>query len=555
MSSRFSRRGFLSATSLALAGTALRGRVALAHPLAHPLPNDPASTGLPADAFLPQPIDVRALAAVAIDAARAAGASYADVRVAERHTLIAQQMFDDINPHLGTSCHFKYGLRVLVDGTWGFVHGCMPSNDAMARSARDAVAMARGYSKLTKRRVELVPAPPATGEWEVAVQIDPFSVPLRDHVAVIWAIAAAASRVRNASASSGFQWHRERRVVATTEGTSVVQLLRRLFPSGGVGASVGVGSGSEDTIVLPTPTLQRASVGYEAVTGPALQDAVKRRAEEVIRLAALPRGHFDVGRYPIVLDGASLGEAFGGTIGLALEIDRALGYEADAGGTSFLSPPEQLIGTPIISPLITAVSTRAMPDISAVKWDDEGVEPDEYRIIDAGTLVDYHTTRQTAAALRSVYERRGQPVKSHGCAVAREAEYIPQVRAPTLSIAPAAQETSLDDLCRNVKRGLLVRYEGGVMTDQQLVSGAMPFQTAVYQLEQGKVTRRIYGAGLQFQTAPFWKSLVALGGRDTLDSSSFFSYKGQPWRTTSQSVHAPAGLFKDVNVISTRLAI
>jgi len=551
MNSRFSRRGFLSATSLALAGTALRGRSALAHSLS----NVAASTGLPADAFLPPPVDVRALASVAIDAARAAGASYADVRVAERHELIAQQVLTEVNPQLGVASFFKYGLRVLVDGTWGFVHGCIPSNDAMARSARDAVAMARGYAKLTKQRVELVPAPPVTGEWEVEVQIDPFSVPLSDYLALIGAIAVAASRVRNAGASSGFLWHRERRAVATTEGTSVVQLLRRLYPNGSVVASAGVGPSWENIISLPIPTLTRASVGYEAVTGPALQDVVKRRAEEAVRLATLPRGQLDVGRYPVVFDGATLGEAFGGTIGVALELDRALGYEADAGGTTFLSPPEQLIGTPIVSPLITAVSNRAMPDISAVKWDDEGVEPEEYRVIDAGTLVDYHTTRQTAAALRSVYERRGQPVKSHGCSVAREAEYVPQVRPPTLSVVPATHETSLDDLCRDIKRGLLVRYQGGVLTDQQLASGDMPFQSAVYQIEHGKVTRRIYGVGLQFQTSAFWKSLVALGGRDTLGYASFFAYKGQPWRTTSQNVRAPAGLFKDVNVISTRLAI
>src|SRR5687768_9951874 len=84
--SNTTRRDFLATTSLAVAGTILTAPSVRGQSL----PTNIGHSPLPANAFLPEPIGastLRALAASGIEAARAAGASYADIRVAERHWL------------------------------------------------------------------------------------------------------------------------------------------------------------------------------------------------------------------------------------------------------------------------------------------------------------------------------------------------------------------------------------------------------------------------------------------------------------------------------------
>jgi TldD protein len=145
-----------------------------------------------------------------------------------------------------------------------------------------------------------------------------------------------------------------------------------------------------------------------------------------------------VGKYPVVMDGWVLGVLIGETVGIALELDRVQGDESDATGTSYLAPPEQILGKTVINPLLNLTADRAMPHLQAVKWDDDGVEPEAYALVKDGVVVDYHTNRQTAPALASWYQARGQPLRSHGCAVAQYADDPVTVGMPHLTVAPGS---------------------------------------------------------------------------------------------------------------------
>src|SRR5688572_4962621 len=74
--------------------------------------------------FLPEPLSqhaLRTLANAAIDAARSAGARYADVRVAEQHSLVIIAIGGTTLPlRVFLAPEFMYGVRVFVDGTWAF---------------------------------------------------------------------------------------------------------------------------------------------------------------------------------------------------------------------------------------------------------------------------------------------------------------------------------------------------------------------------------------------------------------------------------------------------
>jgi TldD protein len=550
------RRTFLSTTSLGIAGTLLRTRCVEAQRL----PASIMRAGYAAQHVLPEsspPDALRALALRGIEAATQAGATYADLRLGAQYFLRAGMMFTQAgDPIVFLSSTVTYGIRVLVDGAWAFGYGSTPAADPIAATARNAVATARGYAPFLKQRIELAPAPVVTGEWATPIAEDPFAVPLSDHAAVLHAYALAANRRLQVQAyGQAFEWTKETRVFASSEGSLLTQTLHTLDPSFVVAGNF-VSPHNYDGVLMRYPGLAAQAGGFELVTPPAIQDDITRWTEEVDRIGALPRTTLDVGRYPVVFDGRSVGAAFGTTLGRALELDRALGEEAAASGTSFLTPPMDLLGTGIVSPLLSVTATRAAPVRSAVKWDDEGVETHPYPLITDGRLVDYHTSRQHAMTLRDWYAKQGQPVRSHGSTMVRNAELPVLIRAPHLTIAPSPSPASLETLCQGMTHGLLVVDMQDCRTDHGLASlfCAVPRHTAYWvalEIVRGKPVRRLRGNALDIGTRRFWKEqLVAVGDRSTVQENAVRISKGIPWHSIWQSAATPAALFKDVNVIT-----
>jgi len=504
-----------------------------------------------ANALLPAVMDaalLRQLAAAALDAARSAGASYADVRVAELHQLNVRQRYGNpLVPDVDLIVTFTYGVRVLADGVWAFAHGTAPDATAVAESARGAVATAKGNARALKMpaQIDWTPAPAATGEWTTPITIDPFGIPIEDQVALLWACEQAGMRTIGVQANGQFNWTRETRAIASTDGTLVTQTTYRTVPYVGVTAERGMG-----TVSLRLPMVS-GSGGYETVLLPQLQDHMKSASEEVMRWAGLAQRPLDVGRYSVVFDGFSTGSLASTTLGQALELDRVLGDEADAAGTSFLAPPEEILGQSLFSPMLNVMAGRAVPAVAAVKWDDEGVEVRPYPIITRGTVVDYHTSRATAPVLRPWYERQRLPMTSRGCAVAATAANAVLIRTPHLTIAPGAQTASVDALCQEIGRGVLVHQAdwGHLTMDPRCGSGAL-VRASLFEIERGQIVRRVPDAVLQFSTRALWKSLATLGDASTVQTSDGWSMKGQPWMTVRQSATAPAAAFKDVDLIT-----
>jgi TldD protein len=555
------RRDFLATTSLALASPLLPTRGGHVRRL----PADAGRSRFSANAWLPDPVpgeELRALATHAMDAAKDAGAAYADIRLAERHWMtLYMSPAEPLLPNPRLEATIAYGVRVVVDGASAFVYGTTLTSDAVAAAARSAVRTARGYASKTTRLAELAPVPVVKGEWTTPHELDPFTVPLEDHAAVLGAYRAASIRVLHGRDTPGFgvmlDWTRERRVFASTEGALVTQGLFHAAPS-----MVVLGDLRISLTSLMIPGLMPMSGGFETVTNLARQDTIKRVTEEAVQLASLPRGTVDVGRYPVVFDGMALGAIVGQTLGPALELDRVAGLERDAGGDSFLKSPVERLGTQIATPLLSVTANRAPPSAVAVQWDDDGVVPREYTCIRDGRLMDYHTSRTTAPLLDDWYKSQGMPSRSNGSAVAPRAELPVMVRAPHLTVASASRTASLSDLCRDMGRGLLVRGVPHVSTDHQFVSasiapgGSNQFGVCeMFEIERGVPVRCMQGNAVEFTTPKFLQSLVALGDTTTTNSCAFDLYKGNPWKKAVQSVTAPAGVVKEVNVIATNIQL
>ena len=125
------------------------------------------------------PDQMEALAKSAVEAARTAGAKYADARL----TREVQHHYEFVNRDgdiTGDMETIGLGVRVLVDGYWGFSASPVWDTDEAVRLAREAVSQARVNAKGTARTAELGQYPVVTGRWSTPIGIDPFTVTIEE---------------------------------------------------------------------------------------------------------------------------------------------------------------------------------------------------------------------------------------------------------------------------------------------------------------------------------------------------------------------------------------
>lgn len=252
------------------------------------------------------------------------------------------------------------------------------------------------------------------------------------------------------------------------------------------------------------------------------------------------------GKFEVVFDAYAVA-ALMRSLGAALEIDRVLGYEANAAGTSYLSPVNDVLGTAQLSPAVTIMADRSLAGGAAtVQWDDEGISPQAFPLIKDGVLVDYATTREFIPELAGWYKKKGQPLRSHGCSASETALTVPLVRTPNLVLQPGTKNLSFDEMLAGIDNGMAV-LGGEVQMDQQFLNGRGLGNT-LYYVKKGKLAGPIKQAAYLFRTPDLWKDLVALGGPQTAAVRGFNADKGQPLQRTSYSVQAVAARFKNVLV-------
>src|SRR5260370_304589 len=138
----------------------------------------------------PAPDDIRGLVAAGLEAARAAGASWADVRFEEvRNQTLACE--DDHLVYSGDDSSYGVGVRAIVDGAWGFAATWRADRDGVVAMARRAVALARANRRLVGRKGVLAPQAKAVGKWSSPFEIDPFVVPLAERAESLRSVARA----------------------------------------------------------------------------------------------------------------------------------------------------------------------------------------------------------------------------------------------------------------------------------------------------------------------------------------------------------------------------
>jgi TldD protein len=378
------------------------------------------------------------------------------------------------------------------------------------------------------------------------VKYDPFDIPVGEKFDVMNAFIEYATDYQVGVAGKGaMDFNRQHRWFASSDDASFAQTTYC------TAASFVVTYQGEDHLGLnggafAAEGLTPTGRGWEVIADASLIDqipALIAQAEQT-RHQVL----FEVGRYDVVCSANAIGALLDQTLGLATELDRALGYEADAAGTSYLDDPLGMLGTQIVaSPLISVTANRSVAGgLATVRWDDEGVVPDEFTLIKNGVLVDYQTTREQAAWIAPYYQRTHQPIQSHGCARAPSALGITMQHAPNLAMVPGQEDTSFDDLVAGTERGIAI-LSCDIVMDQQGLNGFAG--CTMREIVRGKLGRYLRGGALMFRAPELWKNVVAVGGPASLRWFGTYRGKGQPGQGAYHSVGAVPAKIKQLSIV------
>ena len=481
------------------------------------------------------------LAMEALNAARDAGASYCDVRIGRyrRQSIAARERSVQ---GVSDSESYGMGVRALVQGSWGFAASSDLSKASAARVAREAVRIARAARSVQKRPVELAPVAPVKGSWQTPVKRDPLDVPLEEKVALLLAANEAALKVPKVRfAQSGMQLLREIKTLATSDGTLTTQTFVRVGPSF---SATAIDAGDFQQY---TEELAPRGSGWEYIEALNLPGNAAQWAQ--LAVEKLGARSVDPGRYDLILDPTNLWLTIHESVGHPTELDRAMGYEANYAGTSFVAPPEKHLGklkygTELMN--IQADRTQA-ESLARVAWDDEGVPSESWMIIDKGVFKDYQTTREQAAWI----EKLTGVTRSHGCSFADSWSSVQFQRMPNISLLPGAKEQSLNDIIAATDKGIVIKNRGSWSIDHQRYNFQFSGQV-FYEVKGGKITGMLKDVAYQANTPVFWNTMDMIGGKASYWlGGSFGDGKGEPGQSNSVSHGCPPARFKNVTIVNT----
>lgn len=511
-----------------------------------------------AEQLLDKPMDVaykKKLADIALNAAKAKGATYADARIGRylnQFVTTKERVVDNI---VNTESA-GIGIRVIANGTWGFASTSNMTPDSIAKTAEQAVAVAMANSKFQTAPVQLAPVK-GVGDvsWQTPIKKNAFEVPIKDKVDLLLSVNDAALTNGANYITSILFLVNEQKYFASTDGSYIDQDVHRLwapFFATAVGKSgfkqraalgnpVGMGFEYLDGRKEDKIEIAGAGIGYKnsydmvedaAAAGKQLQAKLKAKSVEP-------------GKYDLVLDPAHLMLTIHESVGHPLELDRVLGYEANFAGTSFATLDKWRSGKfQYGSDIVNLFADKTQEgSLGYVAYDDEGVKTKEWDLVKDGVLVNYQATRDQVHMI--------DQKESHGCCYSQSWRDVQFQRMPNVSLKPNEKDLSADDVIKDVENGIFIAGRGSFSIDQQRYNFQFGGQL-FFEIKDGKITEQIEDVAYQSNTQQFWNSCAQLAGKsDYRLGGSFFDGKGQPSQVSAVSHGCPTTRFNNINVINT----
>ena len=522
---RPNRRDFLWATAGGAAAWYVGGCALSGRPFAN-LP--PGSLGPVDQAQWPD------LAQIALSRIKTGGCSYGDIRLIEtrKQRVVAR---DRRIASVSEQYDSGYGIRALYQGAWGFAAGAEFTPDEVRATADLAVEIARASHLLIRTPVILASEPVYRDKVVTPYKMDPFTVPLAEKCALLVEVCDILHRQKGIIRSNGWLWaQRDIKHFASTEGT-VIDF--DLLATGGSFGATARGDGDFQSRGFDIPYLR---TGYERIQDADFVGQAPRVAAQAVEKVAARQP--TPGKYDLVLDAAHLALTIHESCGHPSELDRALGYEANYAGTSFLTPDK--LGTfRYGSTVVNLVADNTRPGaLASTGYDDDGVAGQRWPIVEAGIFRGYSTSREVAGAIG---EKR-----SRGSCRADSWRSVPIVRIANIGLEPG--DAAFEELFDGVENGIYIEGHGSFSIDQKRYN----FQfggDAFWEIKNGKRGAMLKNVIYNGITPEFWNSCDAVASREHWKQYGFITCgKGQPSQSGWMTHAASPARFRSVNVIDPK---
>jgi TldD protein len=473
------------------------------------------------------------LAARALDTARTRGATYADIRLLETETesIVVK---NGIVEAISTSASQGFGVRVIVDGAWGFASSARVDRDQVDAVTALAVDIARSSALVKGEPIDLGAPEANVGEYHTPVEMDPFQVPLEQKIDLLLECDSAMRRVRGVSVAEGnMLFLRSNKVFASTEGSLIEQ---EIVESGAGLEATAVGEDEVQKRSYPNSFgRNQGTGGYEIVYRYDLLENAPRLGEEAVALLSARQCPSKVST--LILGPTQLALQVHESCGHPTELDRALGTEASYAGTSFLTPDK--LGTfRYGSEIVNITADATLPGgLGTFGYDDEGIPAQRTYLVRDGAFVGYLTSRETAS-------RFGQ--RSNGTMRADGWGHIPLIRMTNINLEPG--EWEVEDLIADTDDGIYMEMNKSWSIDDKRLNFQFGTEIA-YEIENGQRGDLLKNATYAGMTPKFWGSCDAICNEEHWEVWGTPNCgKGQP----SQVAHVGHGTsmarFRDVQV-------
>jgi len=495
------------------------------------------------------------LADIALNAAKARGASYADVRIGRYLNQFVVTREKRVQ-NIANTESYGIGIRVIANGAWGFAATNKVTKDDIAKAAEKAVAVAKANAKILSEPVQLAPQK-GYGEvsWKTPIEKNAFEVPVKDKVDLLLSVNAAALDGGANFINSVIMAVNEQKYFASTDGSYIDQDIHRMYPFFNV-TRIDKASGKFQTRQsLSSPV----GIGYEyltslgdsKVTGVVTRYRNRYDMLEDVKFAAsnveekIKAKSVEPGKYDLLLDPSHLWLTIHESVAHPTELDRVLGYEANFAGTSFLTLDKwRSKNFHFGSKLVNIVADKLQPgSLGAVGYDDEGVKCGQWELIKDGVLINYQAIRDQAHIIGLN--------QSQGCCYSQSWKDVQFQRMPNVSLKPGSGKLSVDDMIKNIEKGIYIIGNGSFSIDQQRYNFQFGGQL-FYEIRNGKIVGMLNDVAYQANTQEFWNSCTAIADQsDYRLGGAFNDGKGQPSQSNAVSHGSSTTRFNGINVINT----
>ena len=468
----------------------------------------------------------------ALNVATTEGARYADIRIIDHREQVVSVKNGNVDG-IGDQYSQGFGVRVLIDHSWGFASSAYLTKPEIERVTNLAVKIARASARVPGEHVDLGNAVKSVGNYTTPIRIDPFSISLEQKLDLLFRADEIIRRNSGVKVSEGnviaVQNHK---FFSNTEGAFLEQVL---FESGGAIAATAVNDTEVQIRSHPNSFRYQGTGGWEYITDADFAGNAERVANEAVAL--LSAEVCQSKQTTLILDSSQLALQIHESCGHPAELDRVFGTEAAFAGRSFLTTDKRnnfRYGSDIVN--LTADSVRAT-GLGTFGWDDEGVPASSTPLVRNGEFVGYLMSRETASRLG---------LQSNGCMRADGWNRIPLIRMTNVSVEAGTWE--FDDIIADTDDGIFMETNRSWSIDDMRLN--FQFGTEVgYEIKGGKRGRLLKNCTYAGITPDFWKSCDAIANtRHWRLWGTPNCGKGEPMQTMGTGHGASPARFRNVQV-------